>query len=130
MNKIEQPPVSAQKWYKHKGLIVIGILAIITVLMSWIYIKVNQPKTAKLASTTITGVIISNYQGCSYDDGCILIVQITTGQKIKAVYGEGLTSNGACHLSSGFGLVPGDKVELHGDFIDPNTFSLCGQGAY
>ena len=123
-------PMPPKKWYRHKGIIAIIVLALVTTLVTWAYFKFSQPKTDKQVNTTVKGIVISNYQGCSHDDGCVLTIQTNAGKKISAVYGGGLTANGACYLSSGFELAPGDQVELYGTYTDQNTFSLCGAGAY
>ncbi|MDE2312422.1 MAG: hypothetical protein KGJ93_05065, partial [Patescibacteria group bacterium] len=118
-----QSPPAPKKWYQHKGIITIIILAILTTVSCWAYFNLGPTRIEKLANSTITGTVLSNYQGCAHDDGCVLMIQTSAGKKISAVYGSGLTPQGACYLNSGFELKAGDQVELHGVYTDQNTFS-------
>ena len=127
---IQTEPVK-QNWFSKYKLLWSVIIAILLAVILGLVLWRNITKETEVSANVIfKGTVISNNTGCSYDDTCVLIIQTIDGRKVNAIYGGGLTPNGACYLSAGFEIQSGDQVEVSGKFTDQNTFSLCEKSSY
>jgi hypothetical protein len=73
------------------------------------------------------GVILENDHGCEVDAQCVLRINVD-GTEVKTVYhyGEWPPCENAGASEEGFGLVAGDRVEIHAGITDEGDLSTCG----
>jgi len=132
-----------QKIFKEKILnlpmkkeVIILIITIILVIVGvTVYYTFLTKSTSQTENETIRVTVTENYQGCAFDDTCLIRFSYKGKERYTIYQYGGITPDGKfpkdCGDENSFEIETGDEIEIYGKWVNDEFLDICdGENLY